>query len=69
MNVPLPTTIAGFQIVHDELKSLQKQVIIYAPKFLAHNIAIEYVGLVIVKAAEGAATIELHLALGSIIDF
>ena len=36
--------------------------------FLAHDIAIDGVSVVAVKAAEGVAAISLYLGIGSIID-
>ncbi len=48
---------AGFWVVHDELESLQKQAIIDLAKFVAHDLAIEGVGLVAAKATEGVAAI------------
>ena len=68
INVLLPTRGAGFWIVHDELESLQKQAIIDLGKFVAHDLAIEGVGAVAVKATEGVAAISLYLGIGSIID-
>ncbi len=59
---------AGFWIVHDELESLQKQAIIDLGKFLAHDLAIDGVSVVAVKAAEDVAAISLYLGIGSIID-
>jgi hypothetical protein len=68
INVLLPTRGAGFWIVHDELESLQKQAIIDLGKFVAHDLAIDGVGAVAVKATEGVAAISLYLGIGSIID-
>ncbi len=63
---------AGFWIVHDELESLQKQATIDAGKFVAHDLAIEGVGAVALKAtkgaAEGVAAITIYLGICSIID-
>jgi hypothetical protein len=44
--VLLPIRTGGFWFVHDELESLQKQAIIKACKFVAHDLAIEGVGAV-----------------------
>ncbi len=67
----LPTRGPGFwvvhdelEVVHDELESLQKQAIIDAAKFLAHDIAVEGVVVVAVKAVEVVA--QYH-GIGSII--
>ncbi len=68
INVLLPTREAGFWIVHDELESLQKQAIIDLGKFVAHDLAIDGVSVVAVKAAEGVAAISLYLGIGSIVD-
>jgi hypothetical protein len=69
ITVLLPTRGEGFWFVHDELESLQKQLaIIDLGKFVAHDLAIEGVGAVALKATEGVAAITLYLGLGSIID-
>jgi hypothetical protein len=55
-------------LVHDEFESLQKQAIIDPGKFVAHDLAMEGVGAVALKATEGVAAITLYLGIGSIID-
>jgi len=40
INILLPTRSEGYWVVHDELESLQKQAIIDAGKFVAHDLAI-----------------------------
>jgi hypothetical protein len=59
IHVLLPTRGAGFWFVHDELESLQKQAIIDLGKFVAHDLAIERVGAVALKATEGVAAIAI----------
>jgi hypothetical protein len=70
INVLLPTRSEGYWVVHDELEleSLQKQAIIDLGKFVAHDLAIDGVGAIAVKATEGVAAISLYLGISSIID-
>ncbi len=46
-NVLLPQKLDGYWIIHDEIEGLEKQAIIDAAKFLAHDILIE--GVVVVN--------------------
>jgi hypothetical protein len=55
-------------MVHCDLESLQKQAIIDAGKFVAHDVAIDWVSTVAVNSAEGVAAISLYLGIGSIVD-
>ena len=65
----MPTRFAGFGIVHDEIESLHKQAIIDLGKFVLHDLAIEGVGALAVKANEGVAAIVLFLGFSSVNDF
>ena len=67
-NILLPTRTAGFWIVHDEIESLHKRASIDLGNFVAHDKAIEAIGLVAVGAANGGAAITLYLGIESIID-
>jgi hypothetical protein len=49
------------------LESLQKQAIIDAGKFVAHDLAIDGVSTVDVKSVEGVAAISLYLGIGSVL--
>ena len=68
LNVLLPTRLAGFWIVHDEIESLHKQAIVNAAKFLLHDGEIDVIGIVSTKTAEAVAAIVLYLGISSIID-
>ncbi len=59
INVLLPTRGTGLWIVHDELESLQKQVVIDLGKFLENDIAIDRITIV----AAGLAAIATFLDL------
>ena len=68
LNVLLPTRLAGFWIVHDEIESLHKQAIVNAAKFLLHDGEINIIGGVATKTAEAVAAIVIYLGISSIID-
>jgi hypothetical protein len=62
-NIRLPTRSKGYWVVHDELESLQKQAIIDLGKSVAHDLAIDGLGAVALKATEGVAAITLYLEI------
>jgi hypothetical protein len=67
-NILLPQQSAGYWIVHDEIEGLEKQAIIDAARFVAHDILIEGAGVTALKATEGVAAISLYLGINSIVD-
>ncbi len=67
-NILLPVRTVGYWIVHDELKSLQKQAIVDLGKFAIHDLAIDEVTLVASGAAAGVGAIALNLGNCTILD-